>query len=252
MAENQSVPYVLADREIPDAPAPDNLEVHPAPCIFCGTPLRHVNDGGNGSSVRAVVDGVANEYMRCSEGPCSLASAPWIWRCGCMSEDNENVGDYCGACGRHRRLAKAYDRVECPFCEDEYGVDDRDGIGRHDACPDCAEPFYRPVPYEIPPLSIDTNPKALCQALLDAAEEHGLANGDYEMAWGDVEELFRAAFAFLTPEQLDRFWEDGRVAGLVGDCPEYETIAEAVYGPLEEEDEDEEKDEDEEEAEDDE
>ena len=113
-------------------------------------------------------------------------------------------------------------------------MDDRDGIGRHDACPDCAEPFYKPVPYEIPPLSIDIGPKALCQALLDAAEEHGMARKACEMAWGDVEELFRAAFELLTPKQLERFWEDDRVEGLVGGCPEYEAIAEAVYGAFEE------------------
>ena len=93
MAEDQSIPYVLVGREIPEGPAPDGLKVHPAPCIFCGTPLRHVNDGGDGLIVKAVADGVAHRYMRCNERPCSLASAPWIWRCGCMSQDNENVGD---------------------------------------------------------------------------------------------------------------------------------------------------------------
>jgi hypothetical protein len=245
MAEDRSIPYVLADREIPEEPAPDGLKVHPAPCIFCGTPLRHVDDGGDGSIVKAVVDGVAHQYMRCNERLCSLASAPWIWRCGCTSPAVESVGDHCGVCSRHRRLARAYDRVECLDCECYYGVDDRGGIGRYGTCPDCAEPFYEPVPYEIPPLSIDTSPKALCQALLDAAEEHGMASEGIEMAWGDVEELFRAAFELLTPEQLDRFWEDDRVEGLVGDCPEDEAIAEAVYGPFDEEDEDDEEDEEE-------
>jgi hypothetical protein len=242
MAQNQSIPYVVAGREIPDVPAPDGLKVHPAPCIFCGTPLRHVKDGGDGSIVKAVVDGVARRYMRCNERPCSLASAPWIWRCGCDSNDIENVGLYCGNCGRHRRMARAYARVQCPFCVWYYDVDDRGGIGRHDACPGCAKPFYTPVPYEIPPLSIDTSPEGLCQALLDAAEEHGLASEGMETSWGDVEELFRAAFELLTPEQLDRFWEDDRVERLVGDCPEYEAIAEAVYGPFEEEDGEEEED----------
>jgi hypothetical protein len=241
MAEDRSITYVLTGREIPHEQAPDGLEVHPAPCIFCGTLLRHLKDGGDGSIVRAVVDGVAHRYMRCNERPCSSASAPWIWRCGCMSQPVENVGEYCGVCGRHRRLARAYDRVECPFCECDYDVDDRDGIGRNDACPDCAEPFYKSVPYEIPPLSIGTSPKALCQALLNAAEEHGMASEGMEMAWGDVEDLFRAAFELLTPEQRDRFWEDDRVEGLVGDCPEYEAIAEAVYGPFEDEDEEDEE-----------
>jgi hypothetical protein len=245
MAEDQSIPYVLAGRAIPDGPAPDGLEVHPARCIFCGTLLRHVNDGGDGSIVNAVIGGIARRYMRCNERPCSLTSEPWIWRCGCTSHYIENVGDHCGGCERHRRLARAYERVKCSFCGGYYDVDDRGGVGRNDACPGCAEPPYDPVPYEIPPLSVDTSPEALCQALLDAAEEHGMASEGIEMAWGDVEELFRAAFELLTPEQLERFWKDCRVEGLVGDCPEYEAIAEAVYGPFEEEDDDEEEESDE-------
>jgi hypothetical protein len=211
------------------------MEVHPARCIFCGRVLRHVNDGGNGMIVKAVLDGVARQYLYCNEGACSEASAPWIWRCGCVADYIENVGDYCGACLRHRRLARSYKRLECPLCECCYYVDDRGGIGRDDACPDCAEPLYWPVPYDIPPLSVDTSPEALREALLDAAEEHGLASEGAEMAWGDVEELFRAAFDLLTPEQRDLFWEDERVEDIVGNCPEYEAIAEAVYGPFDEE-----------------
>src|SRR5262249_28582690 len=157
----RSVPYVLTGREIPDGPAPEGLKVHPAPCIFCGTLLRQVEDGGDGSIVKAVVADVAHRYMRCNERPCSLASAPWICRCGCVSPRMENAGEYGGVCGRHRGLAKAYDCVECPNCEYDYEVDDRDGIGRHDACPDCAESFYEPVPYEIPPLSQNISRKAL-------------------------------------------------------------------------------------------
>jgi hypothetical protein len=64
MAEDRSIPYVLAGREIPEGPAPDGLKVYPAPCIFCGTPLHHVDDGGNGSTVEAVVDGLSHRYMR--------------------------------------------------------------------------------------------------------------------------------------------------------------------------------------------
>jgi hypothetical protein len=81
--------------------------------------------------------------------------------------------------------------------------------------------------------------RVICEALLVAAEEHGLATEGAEMAWGDVEELFRAAFELLTSEQLDRFWKDDRVERLVGDCPEYSAIAEVVYGPVDEEEEDE-------------
>lgn len=236
MAEDRTIPFVLAGREIPDGPAPNGLEVHPAPCIFCGTPLRHVNDGGDGLIVNAVFDGVARQYMRCNERPCSSISAPWIWRCGCDSHDIENVGNHCGGCRRHRRMARAYARAHCPYCGWSLDVDDRGGIGRQDACRGCAEPPYYPVPYEIPALSVEMSRGALCQALLDAAEEHGLASEGAEMAWGDVEELFWAAFHLLTPDQLERFWEYKRVSALVGDCPEYEAIAEAVYGPYDEED----------------
>jgi hypothetical protein len=83
--------------------------------------------------------------------------------------------------------------------------------------------------------------------LLDAAEEHGMASEGMEMAWGDVEELFRAAFELLTPQQLDRFWKDDRVEELVGECPEYEAISEVVYGPFEEDENEEEDEEDEDE-----
>ncbi|MHB1558032.1 MAG: hypothetical protein ACYC61_11260 [Isosphaeraceae bacterium] len=188
--------------------------------------------------MNAVVDRTARQYMRCNEGPCSSVSSPWIWRCGCDSHYIENVGDHCGGCGRHRRLARSYEMdVLCPFCENHYDVDDREGIGRQDACPSCAEPDYKPVPYDIAPLAFDTGPDALCQALLDAAEAHGLATEGAEMAWGDVEELFRAAFELLTDEQRDRFWEDERVWWLVGDCPEYDAIAEVIYGPSDDDEE---------------
>ena len=85
------------------------------------------------------------------------------------------------------------------------------------------------------PLSRDASPEVLSQALLDAAEQHGLATEGADMAWGDVEEFFRAAFDLLTPEQRDRFWDDDRVLNIVQDGPEYEAIAAAVYGAQQEE-----------------
>ena len=93
MAEDRSVPYVLAAREIPTGQPPDGMEVHPAGCIFCGRVLRHVNDGGDGMIVNAVVNSIDRQYLYCNEGPCSEASAPWIWRCGCVADHIENVGD---------------------------------------------------------------------------------------------------------------------------------------------------------------
>ncbi len=168
------MPYVLIARDIPPGQPPKGMEVHPARCIFCARVLRHVNDGGAGLIANGVVDGVARQYLYCNEGPCSVTSAPWIWRCGCDGDYVENVGDHCGGCRRHRRLARSYKSVVCPLCDCHYDVNDRGGIGRDDACPDCAETLYRPIPYDVPLLSVGTSRKALCQSLLEAAEEHGL------------------------------------------------------------------------------
>jgi hypothetical protein len=220
---------MLAGREIPDRPGPEDLEVHPAPCIFCGRKLRHISDGGDGSIVNAIVDGVARRYFCCSDGPCLLEAAPWIWRCGCDEDYIENIGDHCGCCRRHRRMARTYERIVCPRCGRRYELNDRGGIGRSDACPYCTGSLYWPVPYVISPPSVGTTPESLCQALLDAVEEHGLASEGYETIWGDLEDFFRAAFGLLTRSQRERFWNDQRVAWLL-DQVEFEAIAEAVYG----------------------
>jgi len=47
-------------------------------------------------------------------------------------------------------------------------------------------------------------PQEELQALLDAAERHGDAEGT-EAQLGDVEGLLRAAFELLSPEQQQRF-----------------------------------------------
>ena len=110
------VPYTLAGREIPDLAGRNRSEIRPAPCVFCGRAIRHFNDAGTGWLLGAVVDGESRMYLRCIEGPCSRASAPWIWRCGCSGHHVENVGDRCHQCRRPRGQAEPYDRVECPVC----------------------------------------------------------------------------------------------------------------------------------------
>jgi hypothetical protein len=85
-----------------------------SPCIFCGTIIKHFNDGSPGWSVSAVVDDKPQRYLYCDQPPCAAAKniAPedWpIWRCGCVPDYVENVGDRCASCGRSRR-----DRLPAP------------------------------------------------------------------------------------------------------------------------------------------
>ena len=142
------VPYTLAGREIPGLAACDQSELPPAPCIFCARLIQHVNDGGSGWLLGAVVDGESRAYLRCNEGPCSRVSAPWIWRCGCVANYVENVGDRCHQCRRLRSEAEPYDRVECPTCGAARWLDDRLGIG-NGRCLSCiGGPAYLPVLYE--------------------------------------------------------------------------------------------------------
>jgi hypothetical protein len=143
-------PYRLAGRELPAHPLPDDHEVHPTPCIFCGAMIEHVDDGGIGSLLGAVVDGQSRNYLRCSEGLCAAASAPWIWRCGCVADYVENIGDYCHECRRPRHEAEPYDRVECLICGETRQLDDRQGIA-NGRCLSCTGgPVYLPVLHEIP------------------------------------------------------------------------------------------------------
>ena len=58
-----------------------------------------------------------------------------------------------------------------------------------------------PLPNRVVRKNGDDDP-SLCEALLFVADEHGLATNGDEMAWGDVEELFWAAFGPLTPKSV--------------------------------------------------
>ena len=65
------VPYGLTGRQIPHHPVPEEREVPPAPCIFCGKPIEHVNDGGIGWLLGARVDGESRVYRHGHSGPCA-------------------------------------------------------------------------------------------------------------------------------------------------------------------------------------
>lgn len=98
--------YILKGRELPKGTGDDAI----APCIFCGTSIRHVNGGGTGCYLSAVVDGKAQYFVYCNDPPCPQIQADYkheksIWRCGCETDYVENVGETCAACGRARRDA---------------------------------------------------------------------------------------------------------------------------------------------------
>ncbi len=63
------VPYTLAGREIPGLAACDQSELPPAPCIFCARLIQHVNDGGSGWLLGAVVNGESRAYLQLQRGP---------------------------------------------------------------------------------------------------------------------------------------------------------------------------------------
>jgi hypothetical protein len=72
------VPCTLTGRETPTLAAGDEHEVQPAPCIFCGETIAHVNDSGKGWMLGAIVDGEARTYLYCTSGPCARGSDWWI------------------------------------------------------------------------------------------------------------------------------------------------------------------------------
>lgn len=106
--------YTLEGREVPDAPP--GREVGRAPCIFCGREIGHWNDvnedepAENASNVGwllgAIVNGETKYFLYCDQPPCQQVKTEGydkdIWRCGCVSDYVENVGDACHACRRLR------------------------------------------------------------------------------------------------------------------------------------------------------
>ena len=56
-------PYTLAGRSITGRVTAAGDEVPAAPCLFCGTTIRHVNDGGVGWLLGAVIAGRAEQFL---------------------------------------------------------------------------------------------------------------------------------------------------------------------------------------------
>lgn len=98
--------YILKGRALPDH-VDDTTST---PCIFCGTSIRHVNEGGTGCYLSAVVGGQLRGFAYCNDPPCPQRGADEkyersIWRCACVDDYVENVGETCAACGRARKDA---------------------------------------------------------------------------------------------------------------------------------------------------
>ena len=104
------MPYVLDGREVPERC--EGRNVGEAPCIFCGRTIGHYNDEMDncvGWLLGAVVNGESKEFLYCDQPPCVEVKVHGygkaIWRCGCVSDYVENVGDICHACRRPRAEA---------------------------------------------------------------------------------------------------------------------------------------------------
>lgn len=106
--------YILAGRELPKK----KLK---APCIFCGDLIKHVNEGGDGWMLGAVVDGKTKYFLYCNEHCQARRVAEndneIIWRCGCESDYIESVGELCQGCRRKRDDA-------LPWNDDELSEED--------------------------------------------------------------------------------------------------------------------------------
>jgi len=87
------------------------------PCIFCGTPLVHVNDGGDGWILGAVTAaGTVDYFFYCNSYCAPLAGADAelhiqidtpekdriLFRCGCSPDYVESVGSCCHECRASR------------------------------------------------------------------------------------------------------------------------------------------------------
>lgn len=103
-----TAPYKLPGNSIEEAAQQGVLQ---APCIFCGKKIKHFNDGGVGWLLGAVVFGGVRTYLFCEQPACEAVERNYdqIWRCGCVSDYVENVGETCHACKRERLAARAWD-----------------------------------------------------------------------------------------------------------------------------------------------
>jgi hypothetical protein len=109
-AARGAAPNTLAGRSITGRVPDDGDEVPAAPCPFCGATIRHVNDGGVGWLLGALVAGRAEQFLSCDQPPCAAVQAAGpaaIWRCGSTggASSVENVGAACQVCGHLREDA---------------------------------------------------------------------------------------------------------------------------------------------------
>jgi hypothetical protein len=101
-----SPPYILEGRALVGA-----SEEEAAPCIFCGTVIKHFNEGGVGWQIGALVNDKAEAFLICDQPWCDVrkkaetATDPTtpenqrvVWRCPCVPDYVENVGTLCHAC----------------------------------------------------------------------------------------------------------------------------------------------------------
>ncbi len=112
--------YTLKGRAIEDQPTrEDEFETPPAPCIFCGQGICHVNDSpgtdeipSGGWILNSIEEGrSARSYMyhndACPERERDEEENPpygSIWRCGCCPDYTENVGLICASCEKPRAV----------------------------------------------------------------------------------------------------------------------------------------------------
>jgi hypothetical protein len=111
--------------EMPAEYEEEDYDFAPTPCVFCGAPVTHVNDGGNACVAGAVVAGEVHHFAYCNEGGCrgerdgtggtrTEEDEEQLWTCGECEVDC--LSGECHECRKARHLV---DRdITDPF-EDE-------------------------------------------------------------------------------------------------------------------------------------
>lgn len=118
--------YTLAGNQLA-LYAKDAYEVPPAPCIFCGKKVKHINDGGHGFLVHALLEGEAQQFLYHASPVCTAVKqyGRELWRCGCTPDYIECVGLHCPACDNPRHLCPPSSSTQsCPKCERDLAADE--------------------------------------------------------------------------------------------------------------------------------
>jgi len=102
-----------------------------SPCIFCGEVIRHFNDGGVGWCLSALKpDGTQGRYLYCDQPSCAALTQARkdnqpvtvdindvsekdqvVFRCGCVPDYTESVGERCSECRADRDHLVPWDDV---------------------------------------------------------------------------------------------------------------------------------------------